>query len=230
MPSPPPSPTPPPGSRQPRQARSVRTAERILAAARDLLAGQEFDRVSVPAIATRAGCSVGAFYGRFRDKEALLEALDEQYVSGFAACLETAWDGAGRRPASLEPLVRATVAALVEYHREHAGLARTLVLRARGGPAEGYRAREQRLHALLPRFARLVRETGATFAHPRPDRAVSLATLTVLFTLREIVLWPHLAQLAAVRDETLVGELTRLFLAYVGAARPAGRRSGRSRP
>src|SRR3954463_16064866 len=60
------------------QARSTETSNRLLAAAEALFAEQSFDDTSVAEIAERAGVTTGAFYARFRDKEALLEVLEEQ--------------------------------------------------------------------------------------------------------------------------------------------------------
>lgn len=44
-------------------------------AACDLLAASDFDGISVARLAKEAGCSVGAFYGRFSDKNAFLRFL-----------------------------------------------------------------------------------------------------------------------------------------------------------
>ena len=64
-----------------RQERGGRTRDRLLAAGQRLIAKRDFDSMSVADIADAAGCSVGAFYQRFRDKDAFFHALVAHYVS-----------------------------------------------------------------------------------------------------------------------------------------------------
>jgi AcrR family transcriptional regulator len=64
-----------PGARPVLQKRSEKTRDAILTALKQCLHEKGLEGVAVADIAKRAGCSVGAFYGRFRDKDAALEAL-----------------------------------------------------------------------------------------------------------------------------------------------------------
>jgi AcrR family transcriptional regulator len=59
----------------PRQRRARETEQALLAAGRKLLAERDFAAVSVAQIAAACQVSVGAFYGRFRDKMAFFDAL-----------------------------------------------------------------------------------------------------------------------------------------------------------
>jgi AcrR family transcriptional regulator len=87
---------PPSGLRGPlptKQTRSRKTRDALIAAAWRLLEDQPWQVISINDIVKAAGCSVGAFYSRFADKEALLEALAAQWLAerwaerekGFAA-------------------------------------------------------------------------------------------------------------------------------------------------
>lgn len=58
-----------------KQARSQQTRDRLLEAGRALLEEGFFDETSIAQIARRAGCSVGAFYFRFPDKQAYFDHL-----------------------------------------------------------------------------------------------------------------------------------------------------------
>src|SRR6185369_480768 len=69
----------------PRQARSRETLARLLDAAQAVLAEGGLEAATVPAIAKRAGLSVGAVYRRFPDKDALLRAV---YVRLFGRARE----------------------------------------------------------------------------------------------------------------------------------------------
>jgi len=54
----------------PRQKRSTRTQQKILAIVEKHLLAGSFDQVTVQDLVAEAGCSVGAFYGRFANKAA----------------------------------------------------------------------------------------------------------------------------------------------------------------
>jgi AcrR family transcriptional regulator len=82
-----------------RQERSQRTQARLLVAAEAEIREKGYADVSVADIATRAGCSVGTVYRRFRDKTALLHALDDRFAEAFRATMAEAvaperWEGA----------------------------------------------------------------------------------------------------------------------------------------
>src|SRR6185369_9416131 len=65
----------------PRQSRSQETLDRILDAAEGVLADKSFSEATLAEIVDRAGVTVGAFYRRFPDKDALLHHLDERFFS-----------------------------------------------------------------------------------------------------------------------------------------------------
>lgn len=81
------------------QERSQKTLARLLSAAEGEIREKGYADASVAEIARRAGCSVGTVYRRFRDKIALLHALDERWAEAFRATMEDAvaperWEGA----------------------------------------------------------------------------------------------------------------------------------------
>lgn len=69
------------GVRPVKQTRGRRTRDRLLAAGHRLVATRDIDALSVADIARGAHCSVGAFYQRFRDKDAFFRALIAQYLA-----------------------------------------------------------------------------------------------------------------------------------------------------
>src|SRR3954447_2046090 len=83
----------------PQQHRSQETLHRILDAAEAVLDAKSFTEATLGEIMERAGVTVGAFYRRFPDKDALLHLLDERF---FAEVYQRAditlarerWDGA----------------------------------------------------------------------------------------------------------------------------------------
>jgi AcrR family transcriptional regulator len=62
------------------QARSRATRERLLAAAERVFAEKGYDGAKLSDIAEAAGVSVGAVYFRFKDKDALFQAIAETFA------------------------------------------------------------------------------------------------------------------------------------------------------
>src|SRR5262245_3182386 len=118
----------------PRQARSQQTLDRILDAAEALVSEKGFDDTPVAEIARRAGSSVGAFYSRFADKDALLGALNERFLAEAVATADAALDPARWERASIDEIAAAVVRFLADIHREQRGLLRAFAKRLRVDP------------------------------------------------------------------------------------------------
>src|SRR5512135_2632828 len=113
----------------PRQDRSRDTQGRIVEAAHRMMErGKAFQEIGVAELAKEAHSSVGAFYSRFRDKDALLRVLQaELNKEGFATAEQT-FAIAGSAPVELEVLVRGFVALAVSAYRDQHGLRRALLV------------------------------------------------------------------------------------------------------
>jgi AcrR family transcriptional regulator len=210
--------------RAPQQARSRATLHRFLEAALELLGERRFEEAPVAEIARRARASVGAFYARFPDKEALLAHLNdrlfeqgrEQWRSFLAP---ERWRG---RPAA--EIVAGVVGRIVERRRAHRGLLRALSLYARSRPDPRFsrhaHAMNRFVHGLLRE--RLL-ERRREIAHPDPERAISFGLLLVDGATREAILFGEAERLPGrPSDAVLARELTAAWLAYLGI-RPQGR-------
>src|SRR3982751_1490923 len=66
-----------PGVTPPRQRRSRETTTALLRAGADLLRTRSLAELSIEALCTQVGATVGAFYSRFESKEAYFNALIE---------------------------------------------------------------------------------------------------------------------------------------------------------
>jgi AcrR family transcriptional regulator len=133
------------------QERSQRTLERLFDAAEAEIREKGYADASVVEIARRAGCSVGTFYRRFRDKTALFHALDKRWGEAFRATMEAAvaperWTGA---------LILEILTGYIEFSlgqaREHAELHRAAINMASRDArfAERQRKLAAELHARL---------------------------------------------------------------------------------
>jgi AcrR family transcriptional regulator len=191
-----------------------------------LLAQKPFDEASVAEIVDRAGTSVGAFYGRFPDKDSLLDCFDERFFELARASTAEFFESDEWRAASLGESVEHFVRLLVCSHRRHRGILRALALRAREPSQSRFRERAARHNRFVLELVQghlLLR--SEPIAHPDPARAVELGFLFTVAAIREAVLFDNVNGLATPGDGELVTELARFFLGYLttgqtGAARP----------
>jgi AcrR family transcriptional regulator len=206
--------------RPPRQARSQRTLDRILDAAEALVHEKGFDDTPVSEIVQRAGSSVGAFYSRFPDKDALLHALFDRFYEQAIATADDALAPARWRGAPLDEIVAAVVRFLVEIYREQTGLIRAFVIRHRIDP--DYQVRRERLSQhVSARLSALLLVRRGEIWHPDPERAAAFGLALVFSMLDNTMLFGEMRSGAfALSDDELSAELARAYLAYLGAARP----------
>jgi AcrR family transcriptional regulator len=216
-------------ARPPRQARSRATLDRLLDATEALLAEKPFDAASVAEIVHRAGTSVGAFYGRFPDKDSLLDCFDERFFALARQSCAEFFDSDEWRRATLEDSVAQLVSLLVCNHRRHRGTLRALALRAREQSQSHFRERAA-LHNryVLAKIKDHLLSRSERIVHPDPPRAVELAFLFTVSSVREAVLFDDVAGLPAPGDDELTAELTRSFLAYLVAGEPRADSPSRS--
>jgi AcrR family transcriptional regulator len=219
----------------PKQARSRRTLDRLLDAAEAVLAEVGLERATVPAIAARAGLSVGVVYRRFSDKDALLRATYERFFEHVlegnrAALAPERWAGAGARV-----VIAAVVAGVVRGHVQHRALLRALLAYAESHPDPAFRRRVAAINAAAAaQVTALLDARAAEIAHPEPPLAVGLALGVLGATLHR---WIHAeadglpqgspagAGHPTVRGDglyadmdgaRLADELTRMVTAYLG--------------
>ena len=206
---------PKPHLRPPHQNRSRRTLDRILDSAARLLESRSFEELTVLDVVSEAGCSVGAFYGRLRDKEGLLHALDERYFAELDAALHGFVTSQSVEVGTLAEVLEELASMLMRFHTRQRGLLRALILHARVHRSPAFESREESLWKQVPLLAeRLLRHRGEV-DHGDPERAIVFALLQMLYALREMTLWPHIAGRAPFRDADLAGELARAAYAYL---------------
>jgi AcrR family transcriptional regulator len=205
-----------PALREPLQARSRETLERFLAAAEALLADKTFEEISVADVARKARSSIGAFYTRFANKEALLPILYERYNRAVGETLFARSGARAAAPATLRKAVERLVATVIREYRARRGLFRAMGLYTRSHPdaiRPDQRARQESVQELYVGSVLACRDE---IRHPDPARAVELALFAVSAACREKILFgsPHAASVR-VSDDELAREMTRLFLAYL---------------
>ncbi len=202
---------------QPQQTRSRETMAQILDAAAHILESKSFEQLTIVEVVQQAGTSVGAFYGRFKDKEGLLHALDERFFAEFERNLQQMLAEPGFSEAPLTQIIRQTTALLAGIYQRQSGLLRSLNLKARLYGDSRFKQREQRAwNELFPQLQAILLQRQSEICHPNPTLAIHFGFQQLFFALREFILWEPLRTVQTYPLDVLVDELTRAYLAYLG--------------
>jgi AcrR family transcriptional regulator len=193
------------------QARSRNARDRLLAAGEKVFARLGYDAAHVSDIAQAAGCSVGSFYRRFRDKEAFFKALHQRFTE---RNLENAARFFAMPEWQVQPtsaLLRTLIGNTAAIMRRNHGFFRALFQRTLAGAGADYwprmRAGTQRQGELL---AERLAARGEGGGRNRVEDCV--------FVLRSVdgVLVHRLLNDGLQQDEeALIEQLTRMALAFL---------------
>jgi AcrR family transcriptional regulator len=201
----------------PQQARSQRTLERLLDAAEELIAQGGVAALTVSEVVKRGGSSVGAFYARFPDKDALFATLHQRSCAEALATAEFALDPARWENSSVAAILSELVEFAARSCVERRRLLQAFIALATGDAAYGERraSLERQVAALTHRLF-LTRENELT--HPDLETAARVTIRIVLSTFEYGTLMHsseaddlHLPQTRTIT------ELTQALLAYLGS-------------
>lgn len=205
------------GVRTAHQRRSRETHDRLLESVSGLLEEKAFEDLTVQEIAARAGCSVGAFYGRFKSKGAILPRLLESHYAEMERETASAFQGDGWAGASLDRRVGAVVDQLVSVAQRQPGLIRTLVLRNYHRPDTIPPSIRASAGRILARLYEVLLDGGSEGARPAERIAVQVGLLMVVAAIRERIVLTgatHSSTLSLSSD-ALSAELKRALIAYL---------------
>lgn len=207
-----------PRFRPPQQTRSQETLDRILDAAERVLEEKSFTEATLAEIMERAGVTVGAFYRRFPDKDALLHLLDERFFHQMQERANALLDPSHWQGASVAEILTEFARTAVEVYVAKRGVARSVFLRARVDPVIQATGRQINAHIIERLRSLLLDPTRRReVTHPDPERAIALGFMMFYGALRETTVfgevWPEHRQLVG---ENLGDEMAHLYLSYLG--------------
>jgi AcrR family transcriptional regulator len=148
-----------PPRKSPQQARSRERVERILSSAAKIVAKHGFDALNMADLARAARVPIGTLYQFFTGKDAIVQALAEQYTEGVFSVLDEVTNRL-RDSHPWQRILDDVLAAYAQYYRDTPGL-RELWVGARVDPRF---VRHDHMHN-NPRVARLLAGMMATRAN-----------------------------------------------------------------
>jgi len=114
-----------------KQSRSRSTHDRIVEAGMSLVRAGQFDEVGFREIIETAGVSVGAFYGRFKNKEALLQFVLQQFFIDTERWIEKTVSNIEAKSTCLDDVIIGVVRTMIGLYQRDLGMMRSVYLRTR---------------------------------------------------------------------------------------------------
>lgn len=203
-----------------KQRRSEQTLEAILDAAGILIAKKGYAATSVSEIAHRAGVTIGALYGRFDSKEALLQGLSDRLSEQTLKVFDDLFADLAKDKLEFRRALERSMEAMRWLYRERAALLLALNQAAATNPVLRKRMLTfnadicARLYCALDRYSDQI-------SHPQPALAMKLGHEAGMRLLRSSMLHEEIDyrdlrnQGIHVTDRLLVREAARIWEAYL---------------
>jgi len=202
-----------------KQARSHATQVRILQATANLLRRESFDAITIRRIVQEAESSIGSFYARFRDKEALLPALYADYENELGERVQML-ENAIVEGETLDHVANLIAQHFVETYGSNPNLSRAL-FEYSTRPSE---TDESKRHSAkrLQQYSFLVDALGRfkdEVTHPNPRRGAELGLYFLTVSCRNRLFYPQHPQTRTlkIKKTELRVELARLLTGYLRA-------------
>ncbi len=202
----------------PKQARSQQTYERILDVVDTLVRQNAYEDATVNEIVRLAKCSVGAFYGRFRDKDAAMFALFDARCTALEERVTMIFDNDRPSSKSLAQIISEFVDCVIDHTFSNAAFIRAERYLSSAKTATPFWARAKTMNMLFwDLLTRVLEKHRDEFTHDNPKTA-ALITLSIVGGLpRDAVKTaPMLVDTPSQYVKDYKSEITRAVIGYLG--------------
>jgi len=196
----------------PLQARSQKTLEKLTRATETLLETHDWSSIQVQSICAKAKVSVGSFYARFDNKEALLDHLDDLYTQSVLENTKSLGHEIATA-ACLKDAVELLTNAIHNFYTEKTGLSRALIMRARSGHVET-RSRTRQMTDSIPDLIVCFKPHSGEILHDDWERAMRECVGVSFHALRENLLFSQSLDIA-IPGKRLRNMLTRMICLHL---------------
>ncbi len=219
--------TSPPNPEPAKQSRSRATRDRLLQSGQRLLTERSYDGITLQDVARGAGCSIGAFYHHFTNKDVFYAALVERSVSDVRDGLFTKLSAERFSGLPTAAIMHAVVGFVAQAFRTHQGVVRAVQKTAMDDPEAWNPIRELGCDITEHVTALLSSEVLAE-RDPLDPFAIAVAMQVIYSTLLNAVINhpgleiadPRTAPLRLESDD-IVHHLTHVAVQYLASPIPA---------
>ncbi len=207
--------------RKPKQARSILSMAKMLDAAEAIFAEGGDNALTVEAVVKRSQTSVGNFYGRFGDRDGLLQAMHERFLLRLGGAAHVAVAAAGNET-TLGGAIEVFISHLFTAAHEYRNSARFFVLHRSAD--QNLRAQGLRANAVFAGiFTTLVLSHREEITHAHPEIVTDVAWRMVYAALAQQMMFDE-QEVSGVKitQPALAREISYCIATYLKAA-PAKR-------
>ncbi|HEX9162505.1 MAG TPA: TetR/AcrR family transcriptional regulator [Thermoanaerobaculia bacterium] len=207
----------------PKQERSLKTLNRLLDAAERVIEEGGLDAATVPAIAKRAGVSVGVVYRRFKNKDALIRGVYERLLWRVSEQNSMMLAALSQAKYPLHDLLRGVIHGAVEGNRRKRNLLYSLFQYARTHKDAAMRREAGKINrASTAAFTALMLTHRDQIKHPDPEEAIQFAVLTLAAVIRSVIIEEEGTH-GLDAPANLEDELSRMIFGYLGISDRSGK-------
>lgn len=193
----------------PKQARSEKRLQDIIQALESLLDGRAFEEITIPDIATRAGCVPASIYARFKDKTSILVALHQSIRDRQITLIDETMRAERHAELSLDESIFKIFRDLAKYYTRHRNLLRPAFLL---GDSEIYSRVAVNIRHTSDHITAIVRQKAKHT--PRDlEKRIDLATRAAYALLQQRMVFHPLAtgRYPPANDDGIATEMTLMF-------------------
>lgn len=196
------------------QSRSLDTQNRLIDALHQSLKNKYFEQISIKELSEIAGVSVGTFYRRFKNKDALLPLLYQSFGSELETWIEKM---EGQSFSTKEAAVTEVCRQTYEFLRVRKGVFRTLHLNTRLHSEILESDNKVNRSEIYRRITQIICNSSSTGTITQEKAAT--AVFTMIATLLEKTIYPEMTPSIACdhSSDDFATELPKILLAYLAS-------------
>ena len=201
------------------QRRSLKTQQKILKVVKNLLQEGKFEHATVHDIVRQSRCSIGAFYGRFSDKNAALFSFYDAHCAQLESSALAILNKTRPKKDSLAQILSEFVNATVNHTLAHAAILKSGIIKFSAEENDPFLNRARKMNKrLYQALAAVLQARRDEYEHPN-DRLGAMWVLGIVGGLtRETVTTGQKLMETTASAQVLQRELTRTVLGYLGVS------------
>jgi len=201
------------------QKRSLKTQQKILKVVGKLLREGQFEKATVQDIVRQSGSSIGAFYGRFKDKNAALFSFYDEHCLQLEAAVLPILDPNREDGLFLPQILSQFVQATVQHTFAHAEILRAGTIKFSDLEDDPFLARARRMNQEIYRaLLAILQARRAEFEHPDESLAAMFVMGIVGSLTRDALTMGQKLMQTSASSQVLEKELTRMVFGYLAVS------------